>query len=1354
MDDTTRLLDSDCNENINQEVGGSLYENANVISKYLHLYTWPFAIRGPDSIKADDTNQFRISKSLEAIYLQRKLSSIYNYEVISRQKPSFLRAICKTFALDLLIPSLLFIIGSCIWQSLQIMSLSWLIDDASAYLSLSILFPNQVEQKDNTTMISGMIIPTVESNEHAIIFKRTIFHGSILIGSTWLTQLFQNDYMFQAFLVGLKCRLSIMGMLYRKSLRLNQASLEIASKASLTNLLSNDLLRFDQFASAQVHLIATPIAICISAYLLQEYFVGPWPTLTCLATILAINLIQTAVGTRVGKFRTSTAKRTDERIRIINEFVRGIRTIKMYAWEEPLKELVRIARRREINMFAIINFFKALNHTIFLVADQLIVFATISVYVSLGNSVNPRNVFVLLAFCSSIRIPLMFEFPRAISLAVETIVSCRRINDYLQLAEFEQSNNDSSIMRNENLAESSVRELIFKNVYAKWPKQQQALIQNLSLGLVNGKLLLVASRVGSGKSTLLLTILGELPILSGNIQINGQLSYCSQEAWIFPGSLRDNILFGHPFDSERYNKILIVSCLTKDVEVLPDGDQTLVGERGVALSGGQKARVNLARSLYTQADIYLLDDPLSAVDAPVAQHIFNEAIKGFLKDKIVILSTHQLQYAQSADYLLILNDKGEPLFGPTNEIQETYLFKDLNSTISGESFDNKPNKIIRQTTDESRLRFRIKMQKILGIGRKYMEKEVCILHDASKSDRKANDSIASNVGHLDNWTNNKYYAKCATNLIGFIWLVIAIIMTQFCIQFSSVFLSYWTDSEQRHGLEIQANGYFDKFTNDQMIIIFLFLILASCLISLLTTITYFWLTLNASITMHKRFFDSLASAPMRFFDFIPIGRLLYRIGRDIGIIDELIPYNYLIIWNAWVDLIGVIIISVYYDIWNAIASVILLTVALIIRNYLSKIILKLKLIEGLRGDTAFAHISNSLDGLVTIRAAKKELMYYDKFDKLLNNYSSVASFYYGSARSLPTAVNILVLTFITAIICKILFSFETLSPSIVGLIITRVLVLFKPVEGGMRFLVEGESSMTSVGRVMQYSDLEAEKNVIICDANGFDEVFYGQNIPAIKFTNISLKYFQDEPYVLQNLNFSIERGEKIGIIGRTGAGKSSIIATIFRLYPFEGCIELNGHDSRKMTLRQLRSSVGIIPQDPVLFAGTIRKNLDPFDEHSDEQLWFALEAVQLRLYFYKTSARLDYLIEPFGSNMSVGQRQLICLARAIIRKSDILVLDEATANVDPETDAFIQQTIKVQFANCTVLTIAHRLVTIADSDRVLVLDHGQLKQFGEPHELLKDKTGIFSQMVDSSRKSYANRIRSIAEERHRKRKTS
>uniref|UniRef100_A0A3Q4I1K4 Multidrug resistance-associated protein 4 n=1 Tax=Neolamprologus brichardi TaxID=32507 RepID=A0A3Q4I1K4_NEOBR len=1062
-----------------------------------------------------------------------------------------------------------------------------------------------------------------------------VYAAAMSISTLGLTIL-QHLYYYHVQRTGMRIRVAMCHMIYRKALRLSAKSMGQTTTGQIVNLLSNDVNRFDEITLNLHYLWVGPLqAVVIIVFLWYE--IGA----SCLAGVAVIALmmpIQTWFGKLFGIFRSKTAVLTDNRIRIMNEVVSGIRIIKMYAWEKPFSALVTEVRRKEIHQILKSSYLRGLNMASFFASSKITVFVTFTVYALLGNTITASSVFVTASLYGTIKLTVTLFFPLAIEKLSEAVVSIRRIKNFLILEELERKNLALPL---EGKMENAIE---IEALTCYWDKSLDApSLHNVSITAESHQLLTVIGPVGAGKSSLLSAILGELPYDTGTLKVRGQISYAAQQPWVFPGTIRSNILFGKQLNPKKYERVLRACALKKDLQMFPDGDLTLIGDRGATLSGGQKARVNLARAVYQDADIYLLDDPLSAVDAEVGKHLFEQCICGLLKNKCRILITHQLQHLRTADQILVL----------------------------------KKVEVAQTITEETR----------------------------------AEGNVSCHV-YLKYFT-----AGCNTLVLMVIILLSIIAEVAYILQ--DWWLVYCVDS----GMDVTSS--FRKFDLNFYLGIYSGLTAAAVVFGFARSLVIFHGLVRSAQTLHNSMFSAVLHTPVSFFDVNPIGRILNRFSKDVSQMDSMLPITFVDFYQLFLQNVGVIAVAASVIPLILIPVVPLLIIFLYLRSFYLRTSRDVKRLESTTRSPVFSHLSLSLQGLSTIRALKAEERLKKAFDAHQDLHSEAWFLFLMTSRWFALRLDSICSIFIalTAFSCVLLR--HGLEAGEVGLVLTYAVTLIGNFQWTMRQSAEVENMMTSVERVVEYTELKSEAPLETPQRPPPDWPSQGM----ITFDRVNFFYSKDGPSVLKDINATFQPKEKVGIVGRTGAGKSSLVSALFRLAEPQGKIYIDGVVTSEIGLHDLRQKMSIIPQDPVLFTDSVRKNLDPFNQHTDEDLWKALEEVQMKSVVEELPGKLEAVLAESGSNFSVGQRQLLCLARAVLRKNRILILDEATANVDPRTDELIQKTIREKFRDCTVLTIAHRLNTIIDSDRILVLDSGTIQELDCPFTLLQNKEGALYKMV-------------------------
>uniref|UniRef100_A0A8C2IM39 Multidrug resistance-associated protein 4 n=1 Tax=Cyprinus carpio TaxID=7962 RepID=A0A8C2IM39_CYPCA len=1100
-----------------------------------------------------------------------------------------------------------------------------------------------------------------------------------------------------------------------EALCLSATAMGQTTTGQIVNLLSNDVNKFDEVTIFLHFLWVAPLqAAAVIGLLWQEIGAS---CLAGMAVLFFLMPLQTIFGKLFSKYRSKTAAFTDSRIRTMNEVVSGIRIIKMYAWEKPFAALVNDVRRKEISKIMSSSYLRGLNMASFFTANKIILFVTFTVYVLVGNKISASRVFVTVSLYSAVRLTVTLFFPAAIEKVSESAISIRRIKKFLLLDELVKAHVP---LTQEDKKEASVE---IQDLICYWDKTLDApTLQNVSFTVKPGQLLAVIGPVGAGKSSLLSTVLEELPAEKGVIKVKGELTYASQQPWVFPGTIRSNILFGKELQPQRYESVLRACALKRDMELLPDGDLTVIGDRGATLSGGQKARVNLARAVYQDADIYLLDDPLSAVDAEVGRHLFEQCICGILKEKPRILVTHQLQYLKAADQILVLKEGHMVARGTYSELQQSgvdftsLLKKDEEEEGEKEEAPRSPR--IRTISQNS---VRSHSSSVLSVKDESDQLPAEPVHTMAEETR-----TEGTIGLRMYW---KYF-RAGANVI----MLILFVLLNLLAQAFYILHDWW--KLDFHSTNITANGTNGTNKNQELNLDFYLgvyagLTGATIIFGFMRSLFMFNALVSSAETLHNRMFNSILRTPVRFFDINPIGRILNRFAKDIGHLDSLLPWTFVDFIQVFLQIIGVVAVASSVIPWILIPVLPLLISFLFLRRYFLRTSRDVKRIESTTRSPVFSHLSSSLQGLCTIRAFKAEERFQQTFDAHQDLHSEAWFLFLTTSRWFAVRLDGMCSVFVTITAFGCLLLKDSMKAGDVGLALSYAVTLMGMFQWGVRQSAEVENMMTSVERVVEYTELESEAPWETQKRPPPD----WPNRGLITFDKVNFSYSSDGPVVLKNISAMFRPREKVGIVGRTGAGKSSLISALFRLMEPEGKIIVDGVLTSEIGLHDLRQKMSIIPQDPMLFTGTMRKNLDPFSQHSDHDLWKALEEVQLKAAVEELPNKLETELAESGSNFSVGQRQLVCLARAVLRKNRILIIDEATANVDPRTDELIQKTIRDKFKECTVLTIAHRLNTIIDSDRILVLDAGRIQEYDAPHVLLQNQNGIFYKMVQQTGKA-------------------
>uniref|UniRef100_K3X2G2 Uncharacterized protein n=1 Tax=Globisporangium ultimum (strain ATCC 200006 / CBS 805.95 / DAOM BR144) TaxID=431595 RepID=K3X2G2_GLOUD len=854
-------------------------------------------------------------------------------------------------------------------------------------------------------------------------------------------------------------------------------------------------------------------------------------------------------------------------------------------------------------------------------------------------------------------------------------------------------------------------------------------LEGVNLQIDAGSLVMIVGTVGSGKSSLLNALLGEMILTDGSVSVQGEVSYVSQESWIRNSSVKDNILFESKFDGDRYEKVLEATQLAMDLHALPDGDQTEIGERGINLSGGQKARVAIARAMYrSKYDILILDDPLSAVDPHVAHAIFNQCIVGLAKDKtrLLVLNSHYdlLMYA---DKILVVQDGHIAGDGTYSEILAQ--FPELR--IQSAALDKLEKDVIdeHEGTHEEEHQHEAAVA-VADAAKQRIESATEVSRLAEQKDGDAD--VAKLVqdedrvkGKVSGSTYKSYFDE--TGFDGYV--VVMVIFLVYAVSQSMRILvdwwqGHWAKNMPRDGVDLSYSGlWFGMW--------YLAFIVVCSLMTFGRGVLLLQSCMRSSKNLHDELFRRVLSAPInRYFDVTPVGRILNRFSGDLDQMDSILPQQYQNFFQTTSVFLGSLVVCAMTSFWVGLSYLPMLLIFVVTGLYFKKTSREVKRLDGISRTPVFNLFGETLNGLATIRAFKMQ----DKFVKLnkeaVDNNATFYLSYWAAGRWLAIRLDWLSVLIIFVVSLYLVGTKGQVDPVIAGISLTYSLMLTSMVQWVVRAADMTDNAMTSVERLLHFRNIPVEDD----GANATpinSELWPSQG--AIKFDQLCLKYRPELPLVLRGVNMDIQGGEKVGICGRTGAGKSSLMIALFRICEFEsGSVFIDGLDIQSVKLRDLRRSLAIIPQDPVLYSGSLRENLDPFGDYADDLIWSVLKQVHLSDSVTKWGAGLDFVVSEQGDNLSVGQRQLLCIARALLKDSKIVVLDEATANVDTATDNLIQVTIRETFVAKTVLIIAHRINTIMHCDKIAVMDAGQVAEFGSPSDLLSQSDTIFASLAKRS----------------------
>ncbi|OPJ66585.1 hypothetical protein AV530_016615 [Patagioenas fasciata monilis] len=1095
----------------------------------------------------------------------------------------------------------------------------------------------------------------------------------VAVSQTLLHQLYQRNNMLAA----VKIKTAVVGLIYKKALTLANSSRRNYTTGEIVNLMSADAQQLMDLTVNINLLWSAPFQIVMAViFLWQEVGLSVLAGVVVLLLIIPINVL---IATKEKRLKKSQMRYSDQRVKLLSEMLHGIKILKLYAWEPAYQRKVMSIRECEVDVLKSSGYLTTYSMLTLTCIPFMVSLATFGVFFHLDK----ENVLT----------------------ATKTKVSVSRLEDFLCADDL----NPEDVNTNYNGTDHAVE---FIGGSFRWEKNGLPVLKNLSVSIPEGSLVTIVGQVGSGKSSFLSAVLGEMEKLEGTVQRRGSVAYVSQQAWIQNDTLQENILFGANLNRPYYELVLESCALLPDLEQLPNGDQTEIGERGVNISGGQKQRVSLARALYSNADLYLLDDPLSAVDVHVGKHLFEKIIgpSGLLKSKTRILVTHNLTVLPHADLIIIMEEGRISQMGTYQElISKRANFVDLTRDFSSEhtSEETTPMKASPSKEEDQ-------------LGRSLQPREP-LKHKNSSSDQwkiLTNNKEKVATGGMKMSVVLKYLQAFKWR---WMWLTIAAYLGQNALAIGqNLWLSIWT-------AETAEVSDFTEWKQSQNYKLCIYGLLGFTQ-GLLVCCGAYVLTrgsLSASRALHRQLLDNVLHLPLQHFETNPVGQIINRFTKDLFIVDLRFHY-YLRTWlNCTLEVIGTILVITSASPLFIVVVIPLGYLCLAVQRYYIASSRQIRRLARASHSPVISHFGETLAGRSTIRAFGHQERFIRKnhdvvYENLIYFYNSVISNSWLSVR-LEFLGNLMM--FFAALF--VVLAGNTVSSSTVGLSILYALNIIQSLNFWVRKACEIETNAVSIERVCEYANLDKEKPWIMSKRPPVGWPDRG----IIEFVNYKAQYRKNLGLALNGVSFQTQSKEKVGIVGRTGAGKSTLTNCLFRvLEGTEGKIVIDGIDISTIGLHDLRGNLSIIPQDPVLFSGTLQSNLDPLGKHSDLELWEALELCDLKDFVQSLPEKLLHEVAEGGENLSVGQRQLLCLARVLLRKTKILVLDEATASVDMETDNLVQSTIKREFYNCTILTIAHRLHTVMDSDRVLVLDAGRILEYDTPRNLLQ-RNGAFSEMV-------------------------
>ena len=1162
-----------------------------------------------------------------------------------------------------------------------------------------------------------------------------------------------------------------------------------ANHGEIINFIQIDSMRLSFLVAMAPNALVAPMMIGAYIYLLFDFFGIIF--LSGLIVLLSFMVSNYFIAKEFRKRQKLMMGKKDICMKTTTETLENIKILKLYNWENEFKNKILNARRIEMDFMAHRYNMTNLNQTINWLCPTLVSIVTIGFYQLFNDSFNISTMLIGLSIFSKLQNPVRM-LPNIINQTLETTVSLKRIEDFLKQPDIDSNlikrgeydeNGEYAIKINggnfswgvkqkkksrwdmvgkKNKQAPKIREIkidedntniintkndIITNsedenkrttvrmqdpndntentsntdnpgnkegeeieidgykIQVPVPKgiDFDITLKNINLEIKPGELVAIVGEVGCGKSSLLQAIINSLILLNpkecDGIHINGKVGYASQIPWIQNETIRNNILFSKPFDEEKYNRVLSLCQLQEDLETFEGKDLTEIGEKGINLSGGQKVRISLARTIYNEPDIYLFDDPISALDANVGKKIMKNCIVKYLKGKTRVVVTHALSYLKYMDRIIYMKQGRIDWTGNYDEVQNQPFFAELAKSTGFSrvvSDDIKENKEANQQIEKNLIK------------KKEDEKIIKII----KEEEQSLHGVKCKV-YLD-------YFRYMGGIFYICVVVFIVCLWQANKGGSDLWLAYWSEPEN------QAENKWVFFS------VFSALGIASVIFMFFRICMLTRGVIKLGRTVHRDMVEKLIKAPINLFhETIPRGQIYNRLSKDL----DTMNFSMWALGDFLISLLSVVgsfVLCGIYDPYSLIYMPFVFVIGFIVTRFYLGGSRPLTRISSISRSPILNLISETLPGNATIRAFQLEYYYKENYYNKINNSLNINLISRGTSiwfQEMFKFVSIFYLTYlvlktvldednVTAQSCSIVFTYSVLLQEYLGNIFNRCANL--------------ENDMISMERCCKYMDIVQERPSHIPEV---DNELIRQQWPTngeIEFKNFSVRYRPETEIVLKNISFHILPKEKVGVCGRTGSGKSTICLCLFRiLESYEGQIFIDNVDISTIGLDLLRSNITIIPQDPCLLEGTLKYNIDPFNKIEGSEIIEILKNIGFD-YTESDDKIMDKMIEPGGSNLSVGQKQLVCIARAILRKSKIVVMDEATANIDMNTEQIIQKALNLVLENSTVITVAHRIKTIVNYDKILVLDNGMVKEFDSPTNLLKDENSLFHELWSKS----------------------
>lgn len=1186
--------------------------------------------------------------------------------------------------------------------------------------------------------------------------------ASVMFAISVIQTITLHQYFQRAFGTGMKIKSSLTAQVFKKSLVLSSEDRGHRSTGDIVNLMSIDTQRLQDLCQYGQTIWSGPFQIILCLVSLYNLLGNSmWAGVVIMVLLIPANSYLT---NKQKEFQKAQMNNKDQRTRLTTELLTNIKSLKLYGWENAfVSKLAHIRNNLELVTLKNIGMYTAASVFLWQTAPFFVSCSTFAVFVfTQDQPLTSDIVFPALTLFNLLSFPLGV-IPMVISASVEASVALQRLTRFLTAAELQPD----AVEKRPAVKEIGQEAVVVKNGTFLWSRKPEykVALADVSFTARKGELACIVGRVGAGKSSMLQAILGDLYKSEGTVSVAGSVAYVAQVPWIMNASVKENILFGCRYDPQFYHATIRACALEDDFAVLPEGDMTQVGEKGIALSGGQKARLSLARAVYARADVYLLDDPLSAVDEHVGRHIIDNVLgpDGLLSAKCIVLATNSIpvlhvaqsiamvsngRVVESGELPEILDNSGMIAqlvadFGkrkvksssqsalstegtevtleeldPKQVKSEADIDADADaetgpSNSNSASSDSEAEEPTAIVSDKAFEKTRIRRRSSAHLHRKASVaslRKPTVEDDDSRPNKEA---IAQGKVKWDVYTE---YAK-ASNVYGVLAFILLLLLSSGLSVLANVWLKHWAEINSKFGNNPHIGRYLGIYI--------VFGVGGAVVTVSQSLVLYTYCAIHSARILHDRMMNAVVRAPMAFFETTPLGRILNRFSNDVYRVDQVLARTFSQFFINTTKVFYTMVVISFATPQFLLLILPLSGLYLWYQRYYLRTSRELKRLDSVSKSPIYAHFQETLGGISTVRAYNQqerfEFINEGRIDLNMKAYYPTVCANRWLAVRLEFIGSIIILS--AASLAVVTLPSGRITPGTIGLAMSYALQITQSLNWIVRMTVEVETNIVSVERILEYAEVPSEAPSVITESRPPTD---WPDVGEVRFHDYSTRYRPELPLVLNQINLDVKPQEKVGIVGRTGAGKSSLTLALFRIIePTGGYISIDNVNTSTIGLYDLRHSLSIIPQDSQAFEGTVRENLDPEGLYTDEAMWRALELSHLKAHVESMGNGLDCRIQEGGSNLSVGQRQLLCLARVLLAPSKVLVLDEATAAVDVETDVILQETIRSEFRDRTILTIAHRLNTIMDSDRIIVLSAGKIAEFDKPSVLLQNKDSLF-----------------------------